>query len=639
MQVMTDYIARWAQHVSRIEQFGQKTSETSMTLWDREMATTRDPRTRDYIQAARERVEGYFPNDPFLKGTSALNIWATGLQLGNPASAFLNLIGGSTLNAMIGQPGALGSYISSFAELRNLGKQLTDAKEKGIIGRDLMNIVGDHQAILESNGFAKAGQKAADFLLKWSGFTPAEQMIRTQSLIIGKSFVRNALNAFTNSPNSQFARRSQAWLSRNGFDIDKLIVESGTGQETDRVLRYFANISQGSYTIDQVPLFIDMPIGRFLFKYQKFSTQVMRMSWKNTFEPLFKAMTGKKEEIQIPDETRQLIYRLLQDEARTLGDNRRIDIASVPKTGTKGQVRALALIPAMMWLGAAYVGGEVLLRMRDTLFGVLMKGPDYEDMLKELEDDEKAAAMYLAMERGWYNLIGIGALGLIGNYTQFFLDWQDRERVKNPLSPPSLAVLKDTAQLVTTIADQGTLTAGDINNFTRSTISAYRTTQKLAQSTAGFLGLEDIPGVKEEMFRREVAGINKYARRWAEESGIEYRMRRPTEITASPRTPMNRKIASYLQTGNPDGAAVYAKAYLKSLPKADRLNAIQSISAGARNRQPLRLGTGPMDESERKAFLRWLKDKVSEERYEKTVELDKQYQRDYKKFLRMLPNR
>jgi hypothetical protein len=46
-----------------------------------------------------------------------------------------------------------------------------------------------------------------------------------------------------------------------------------------------------------------------------------------------------------------------------------------------------------------------------------------------------------------------------------------------------------------------------------------------------------------------------------------------------------------------------------------------------------------MDESERKAFLRWLKDKVSEERYEKTVELDKQYKRDYKKFLRMLPNR
>jgi hypothetical protein len=101
---------------------------------------------------------------------------------------------------------------------------------------------------------------------------------------------------------------------------------------------------------------------------------------------------------------------------------------------------------------------------------------------------------------------------------QFFLDWQDRERVKNPLSPPSLAVLKDTAQLVTTIADQGTLTAGDINNFTRSTISAYRTTQKLAQSTAGFLGLEDIPGVKEEMFRREVAGINKYIAKYWEYS-------------------------------------------------------------------------------------------------------------------------
>ncbi len=639
MPVMTDYIARWAQHVSRIEQFGQKTTEQSQTLWDREMATTRDPRTRDYIQAARERVEGYFPNDPFLKGTSALNIWATALQLGNPASAFLNLIGGSTLNAMVGQPGALGSYISSFAELRNLGQQVRDAKEKGMIGRDLMNIVGDHQAILETNKVAQAGQKAADILLKWSGFTPAEQMIRTQSLIIGKSFVRNALNAFTTDPRSSFARRASVWMTRNGFDLDKLIVENGSGPETDRILRYFANISQGSYTIDQVPIFIDTPIGRFLFKYQKFSTQVMRMSWKNTFEPLLKAMTGKGETMQVPDKTRQLIYRLLQEEARSLGDNRRIDIATIPKTVPKAQGRALALIPAMMWLGAAYVGGEVLLRARDILFGVLMKGPEYEDILKELEDDEKAAALYLASERAWYNLIGIGALGLIGNYAQFFLDWQDRERVKNPLEPPALGIVKDTAQFIQNIVDQGEITAGDIDNYTRSTLSAYRTTQKLAQSTAGFLGLEDIPGVKQEMFRREVNNINKYARRWAEESGIEYRMRRPTDITASPRTPVNRKIASYLQTGNPDGAAVYAKAYLNSLPKADRLNAIQSISTGARNRQPLRLGSGPMDEAERKAFLRWLKDKVSEERYARIAEMDKQYQRDYKKFLRMLPNR
>jgi hypothetical protein len=639
MPVMTDYISRWAHHVSRIEQFGQKTTEDSKTLWDREMETTRDPRTRDYIQAARERVEGYFPNDPFLKGTSALNIWATGLQLGNPASAVLNLIGGSTLNAMIGQPGALGSYVASFAELRNLGQQMRDAKEKGVLGRDLMNIVGDHQAILETNGFAKAGQKTADFLLKWAGFTPAEQMIRTQSLIIGKSFVRNALNSFKTDPNGQFARRSQAWLSRNGFDIDKLIVEEGVGQETDRVLRYFSNIAQGSYTIDQVPIFIDMPVGRFLFKYQKFSTQVMRMSWKNTFEPLFKAMTGKGETIQIPDKVRQDIYRLKVAEARELGDTRKIDLANIPKTATKGQARALALIPAMMWLGSAYVGGEILLRMRDILFGVLMKGPDYEDMIKALEDDERAAALYLASERAWYNLIGIGALGLIGNYAQFFMDWQDRERVKNPLDPPALSMGKDTWRFIETIVDQGTVTAGDIDNYTRSTVSAYRSTKKLAESAAGFLGLEDIPGIKEEMFRREVASINKYARRWAADSGIEYRLRRPTEITATPRTPVNRKITAYLQTSQPQVAAAYAKAYLNTLDKQDRKAAIQSLTSSARNRQPLRLGTGPMDESERKAFLRWLKGKVSAEKYEKVAELDKQYQRDYKKFLRMLPNR
>jgi hypothetical protein len=640
MQVMTDYVSRWAQHVSRIEQFGQKTTKESKTLWDREMDKVTDQRTRDYIESVRERVVNYFPNDPYIKGMSAMNIWATGLQLGNPASAILNFIGGSTLNAMIGQPGSLSSFIKSLGEMTtDLKGQMLDAQLLAVTSRDLMNIVGDHQVIIDESGFAKAGQKVTDFLLKWSGFTPVEQMVRTQSFIIGKAFLNSTISAYAKNPNGSYARRAAFFLSRNNFDLDKLIVEQGAGPETSRLLRYFANISQGSYTADQVPVFIDNPIGKFLFKYQKFSTQVMRMAWKNTFEPLFKAMTGKGEMMQLPDATRQALYRATLTLRRELGDERRIDISQIPTTVTKGQGRALALIPAMMWLGSAYVGGEVLLRLRDILFGVLMKGPEYEDMLKELEDDDKAAAIYLASERAWYNLIGIGALGLIGNYAQFFFDWQDRERVKNPLDPPALGVLKETATFIQNLYDQKTITAGDIDNFTKSTLSAYRTTQKLGQTIAGWTGREDIPGVKEEMFRREVASINKYSRRWAEEAGIEFRMRRPTEVTPSERTPINRKIAGYLQRGEPQMAAVFAKEYLKGLPKADRLNAIQSISTGARNRQPLRLGSGPMDEVERKAFLRWLKDKVSEERYTRIAEMDKQYQRDYQKFLRMLPNR
>jgi predicted metal-dependent hydrolase len=639
MPVMTNYIARWAQHVSRIEAFGQKTTEQSKTLFDRELEGVRDKRTIDYIRAAQDRVENFFPNDAFLRGTAALNIWATGLQLGNPASAILNFVGGSTLNAMIGQPGALGSYAESIAELRKLGAQMEDAKEKGILSRDLMNIVGDHQSVLESNGFAIAGQKVSDFLLKWSGFTPVEQMIRTQSFIIGKSFLRKALDSNRKNPNGSFAKRSRAWLTRNRFDLDKLIVEEGTGPETDKLLRYFANIAQGSYTITQTPIFIDTPIGKFLFKYQKFSTQVMRMAWKNTFEPALKAALNKKQEVQLPDATRQLIYRLKLAEAKEIGDTRPITLATIPKTVSKAEARLATLIPTMMWLGSAYVGGEVLLRLRDILFGVLMKGPEYDDILKALEDDDDAAAMYLGMERAWYNLIGIGALGLLGNYAQFFLDWSDRERVKNPLDPPSLAIVKDTANLVTTIVDQGTLTAGDVNDFATKQVSAYRATKKLAQSTAGWLGLEEIPGVKQEMFRREVASINKYARRWAEESGIEYRMRRPGDVAATERTPINRKIAGYLQSGDPETAAVYAKEYLNSLPKKERANAIQSITAGARNRQPLRLGSGPMDDQEKKAFLRWLKDKVSEEKYQEVAELNKNYERDYDKFLRRVPNR
>jgi hypothetical protein len=343
--------------------------------------------------------------------------------------------------------------------------------------------------------------------------------------------------------------------------------------------------------------------------------------------------------VQLPNQTRQILYRLKLAEAKELGDTRPITLDSIPKKVGKAQARALTIIPAMMWLASAYVGGEVLLRMRDMLFGVLMKGPEYEDILKELEDDDKAAALYLGAERAWYNLIGIGALGLIGNYSQFFLDWSDRERVKNPLDPPALSVIKENVEFIGNIYDQGTITVGDLDDYARRQVSAYRTTKRLAQSTAGALGLEELPGVKQEMFRREVANINKYARRWAEQAGIEYRMRRPSEVAATERTPINRKIASYLQSGEPELAVAYAREYLDSLPRDERKNAIRSIESGARYRQPLRLGSGPMDEQEKRAFLRWLRENVSEERYEKILELDRAYQRDYRRFLRGVPNR
>jgi hypothetical protein len=638
-QVMTDYVARWAQHSSRIEQFGQKLGENSKTLWDRSRESTRDRRTIDYITSAQERVEGAYPNDPIVKGMATLNIWSSGLQLGNPASSMLNFFGGTTLNAMVGQPGALSSYVSSFAELRKLGRELKDAREKGIVSRDLMNIVGDHQVVLESSGLAKAGQKTTDFLLKWSGFTPVEQMVRTQSMIIGKSFLRKTLSSLSKNPNSSFSKRALTWLNRNNIDADKLIVEQGTGPETDKLLRYFANISQGSYTIAQTPIFTDTPIGRFLFKYQKFSTQVMRQSWKNTFEPAWRAVTNKNETLQLPDQTRQLLYRLRLAEAKELGDNRKITLDEIPKKVTKAEGKALTIIPVMMWLGASYVGGEVILRLRDMLFGVLMKGPSYEDIIKAFEDDEDDDELYLSLERAWYNLIGMGALGLIGNYGQFFMDWQDRERVKNPLDPPALSIFKETATFIQNAADQGKITLGDINNYLNRTFSGYRVSQRLYQTAASGLGYSKAPTVAEEMFRREVASINKYARRWASSAGLEYRTKRPMDIAPGKMTPINREIASYLQRGEPGAAVAYAKEYLNSLPKSERANAIQSMQSGARNRQPLRLGSGPMDQAEKTAFKKWLKEKVSKEKFDEIQKLESQYQKNYNIFLNKLPNK
>jgi hypothetical protein len=63
------------------------------------------------------------------------------------------------------------------------------------------------------------------------------------------------------------------------------------------------------------------------------------------------------------------------------------------------------------------------------------------------------------------------------------------------------------------------------------------------------------------------------------------------------------------------------------------------MESGARFRKPFRLGNGPMNESEKTAFRKWLKEKVSKEDFDKFQKLDSSYQKTYNLFLNGLPNK
>src|SRR5690606_29334805 len=63
--------------------------------------------------------------------------------------------------------------------------------------------------------------------------------------------------------------------------------------ETNKYIRRMVGMAQGTYRLDNTPLWVNTPWGRFFFKYWKFSTQVSRLVDRTVIKPL---LTGSDDE-------------------------------------------------------------------------------------------------------------------------------------------------------------------------------------------------------------------------------------------------------------------------------------------------------------------------------------------------------
>jgi hypothetical protein len=578
----TRYLSKWARRTSQIEYFGQELGQFKKDWFDTNIPKIRDKETQNYLNAIKNRIYEIESFDALRNITSWLNSLATATQLGNPISASLNLLGGTISNVQeFGIREIAKSYLDLLLEWKNVQKEGTTL---GILNTDVMNILNDHveqdaQKYFSTEQKVSSGlAKFANVMLTVGGFNGAENIVRASAMLAARSRLNRFLVDINQNPDSERVSRFKGWVAKENLNIDKLILENGAGPETEKYMRRAVNVPQGSYKIDMTPVFVDTPVGRFLFKYQKFGTQINRYFY------------------------RHFLKTFLDDPT------------------PRNFMRAAAFV------GSAVIGGQAILAVREA-FGYGDPGPDDEEIKKALEKEDNARALSLILSRAWQNIIAAGSTGFFGNYVQFGLDWQDQQRVKNPMSPPGLASVDAVVDLFNRIFDQKTLTARDLDEIIETNLSAYRAYKRIGLAGMAEIGV-DAREVKRFVALRDLREIREYGRRYTEEMGIEGRTRAPTAAPIrTPMTPTNKAIADALHQGDSARARLLLREAMKGLKPKERLRVRQSVQAAIRNRQPIQVGGAAPSAKEKQAFLRWARQNLPAEAYQKIVTADRRYKR------------
>lgn len=588
--VAIKYKDRWAERVSQIEAFRQAKGKDAKDLFDDHIELTTDQATKDYIARVRDRAYNVNFTHPWARAAATLGVLVTGLQLGNPATALLNIMGGLAVNNSVFP---ISANLKAAVEMRNLWSSIDDAVAKGALIDDYYGLASDAQQM-------DVNQKVANLtegLLTWGGFKATEYVNRTHAMLAGKHFLLDALRAMNKDRFSRKAKLAAAFLQRNGFDVDQLLAENGdtTKPETERWMRYAANLTQFSYKIDQAPVWIDEPMGRFLFKYQKFGTQINRLFWQQILKPFVDSVFKGGEPVTITDMNGQQI---------------------------KTRVRSFwPIVQFAIVMSAFGLAGQGL---RELLFGYGEDGPDEEEIKKRLADGETAAAVAMGAEKAFVSMVNFGAFGFWGNYAQSLKDISDRQRFKNPLDPPPLAPVKSILSLALKTYDQGEVTLRDINDELQRNISGYRAVARLLQTAGGALDSES-KFVQKEHARREVNHARYMARRYASSVDLEAKRRASSEIIATANTPTNRAIKDALLLGDAETARALALEHVASFDNEyEATNALKSIQNSIRLGQPALVSAAP-SESERRRFLKWLYENTTYEGFLRVKLIDEGY--------------
>ncbi len=578
------YLLGWSERAAQIEAFGQfdtkhvQGPKGSKSLFDVALERTHDETTKEYISKVRDRAYSERLNGWLGKTLAGVGSLATGLQLANPLTIGVNVLTGLGYNATTM---GLRHSLRGLAELRKLHSTIDDAHARGLLLDDMMSMM--HDADQYGSGTVQRIQRFTGAMLKYSGYNASETFVRAHGLLTAKSFLREALAAHEHAPNGRRARLYAAWFGRNNIDAAKLMAERGSGITTDRFYREAVNAGQGGYRYDQVPIFTDTPIGRFLFKYQKWGTQAARNFVKNALDPLLR-----------------------------------------PGVDAAGQKNPRTIVPLLRYLVVTGALGAAIGELKEAIFGSPDSSASLEEIGKTL-DEKQARGLALLGSKIVNAWLAAGAGGIIGNYYQGLRDVSERSRFKNPLNPPAIAPLNALYETALRLKEQGgKLTLRDIDELLRASLSAYRTLESATARGLDAAGAK-VPPFNRESARQDLAWLGTITRRYAAEIGVEANRTQIGRVGKTPSSPVRTALRDALLLGDTAAAKAALSEALEDFRGEDRKAELRSIGASVRASQPIRIGVA--SEARRVEFLRWARRRLDADDVARIREIDHTYRR------------
>ena len=583
----SDYFYAWAKRVAQIETYGQDVAGRG-DYFDRTLSKISDGDVRNYAIMVRDAIYEVKTVDKTTKYVGTSNMIATASQLANIATATRNLIGGTALNVVSMGPGrtikALGELISDYREIMAEGVRL------GILGKDIMNLFNDNDSRDYHTKYAKFNDRVSRFA-SWSMsrslYKYTENIIRATAMISAKNYLTESLhNINKNGMKNKKAIQFIAWTKRHSLDSTKLILEDGVGKETAKMLRKSVNIPQGSYRIDMTPMFVDTKWGRFLFKYQKFSTQVSRLFYMEYFKPLM-------DSIKNPQYNGHAAHEM----ARTIG-----------------------------FVATGIFGGTLDAMIRMYVFGYMDKGPDPDDLLYQISQDKEASLKVAwLLDRAMNSLVNSGFLGVASTPIQGVTNLVNQRAVANPLDPPGVAVVTHLGQFLSKLVQtKGDMGYRDVVNSADQLWAMFRAYRRAGLTTLEAVGLE-WQEVQYHSARKEQMYVRKVISRWMRDSSYEIRRPQFEGVYRTPQSKFNQQVYEAIATGRPERARIMIREYLKGKPKSERDAITRSLAQSVRNRQPMTFG-GTQNDKLEKEFRKWLnQDNLPDHSKAKILRVQKEY--------------
>jgi len=575
-KVVPRFVAAWAERSAQIEAYGQRVGPAGSDAFERAMGQTRSSTARNYILAAQDHAYRTRRGDQTLQRALANVSGATsGLMLGNPWSAVRNLAGG--VAQTVNQHGLL----RSLEGLRDLWGGIADAEQAGAVKADVADLVFGGEG-------ADIVRDAVGLTLKASGFSAAETFARAHSYLTARAFLRDAVAATRSDPTGRRSLQYRAFMQRLGADADTLVAENLKGPRTESFLRAAVRDAQGGYRFNQVPLFMDSALGRFLFQFGRWGTQAVRFHARNTFGP---AVLG--------------------------------EVVTVRDGGQTVERRVRTLLPLLRSPLVAIGAGALTLALREALMGTARSDAGWDEIWRTKDDDQQRA-FALALDRLANDVIFAGTFGALTDYGALLKDAATRNRFKNPIEPPAVSILKEAGALTYKLAQQGTLTHEDYERFFGAVVSGYRVTSRMVYHFADRLGAE-WERARLERAENDRRFVRNAGYRFAYEVGVDESPYRSDWLpNVTPRTPIYARVEDALLLGDAFKANRLAAEYLASVPTANFRDARTALVSSVRSRQPVKPG-GSTGHDMQEVFMEWARRRLSDAEYRRLVDVQTRY--------------